>query len=229
MCDFWTSGKQASCTCEWSVIKSSTRLEQHTVLYLPTVCCLHIYLCFQFPVLMLPTRQCMRMGRSNPSIQSILAIKRYLTSMHCLLRAMYTQRRGKRMGGKKEGSKWYGNILGRNWDIFFSQDSVSLMLLLLKDTAQSYPTSDDSLRSALPAPCNGAKWLFSSHPLSSPSFLQIGVCCGLGNTPVQQWCSGKKSSSQYASAPKTLTDVVIRWSMLNSHYKNQWKLSLESG
>lgn len=133
---FWTSGKQANCTCDWSVIKSSTRHEQHTVLYLPTVCCLHIYLCFQFPV---STMQCRRMGRSNPSIQSILAIKKYLTSVHCLLRAMYIQRRGEKDGGKK-GSKVYGNILGRNWDIFFSQHSVSLMLLLLKGTAQSYPT-----------------------------------------------------------------------------------------
>lgn len=95
----------------------------------------HLF-CFQFPV---STVQCIRMGRTNPSIQSILAIKKYLTSVHCLLRAMYIQRRGKKDGGKK-GSKWYGNILGRNWDIFFSQDSVSLMLLLLKGTAQSYPT-----------------------------------------------------------------------------------------
>lgn len=44
------------------------------------------------------------MGRSNPSIQSVLAIKKYLTSVHCLLRAMYIQRKGKRMGGKKEAN-----------------------------------------------------------------------------------------------------------------------------
>ena len=102
MYDFWTSGKQGSYTCEWYVIKSSTGSEQHIVLYFLTVCCLHIYLCFQFPV---PTMKSMRIGRSDPSIQTMLAIKKYLTSIHCLLKAMYIKRKGKKIGGGGGGKE----------------------------------------------------------------------------------------------------------------------------
>lgn len=59
----------------------------------------------------------------------------------------------------KMGIKLHENILDRNSDIFFSQDSVSSMLLLLKrhcTVLSNYKTSDDSLQNALPAPCNDA-------------------------------------------------------------------------
>lgn len=130
--------------------------------------------------------------------------------------------KGKGQGWQGEEGKGIINYMETSWvGIKTSPPGKILSDITSKIYCTVSSNADDSLWSGLPAACNDC----SLSTLYSTSFLQIRVWCALGNTLITRVRQWKKVKLPEASA---LTDVVIRWSMLNPYYKNQLKLNLES-